>query len=183
MRLEKYGVVLEKMTHDDIEMVRRWRTSPEISQFMVYREPITPEMQEKWFASLDPERDLHFIIRYRGVPCGLSDMKRIDRAEKTCVGGIFMTPEYWNTDVPLRATFCASDFSFFEYGLEATLSTVLKANKRAVRFNLSMGYHILNPSDETALTYEMRLDKVDYDHATRRLRDYLAKVSAKENLT
>jgi len=44
------------MTHDDIEMVRRWRTSPEIAQFMLYREPITPEMQEKWYASLDPDR-------------------------------------------------------------------------------------------------------------------------------
>jgi RimJ/RimL family protein N-acetyltransferase len=166
------------MTHGDIEMVRRWRTSPEIAQFMLYREPITPEMQEQWYASLDPDRDLFFIIRYGGVPVGLSDMKRIDWEARTCVGGIFVVPEHWNSDIPLRATFCASDYSFFECGLDATLSTVRKDNRRAVRFNLSIGYHILNAADEAALTYEMRLDKIDYDRATKRLRDYLAKVSA-----
>jgi UDP-4-amino-4,6-dideoxy-N-acetyl-beta-L-altrosamine N-acetyltransferase len=178
MRLENYGVVLDRLTERDLEMVRSWRNSPEISRFMVYQEHITPEMQAKWFASLDPERDLHFVIRYQGVPSGLCDLKRINRTDRTCVGGIFMAPRYWNTDVPLRATFCSSDFAFFEDGLEAILSTVLKTNKRAVRFNLGLGYHIVNPDDEVALTYDIRLEKADYDRATRRLREYLAKVSA-----
>ncbi|MGA8810387.1 MAG: GNAT family N-acetyltransferase [Thermoanaerobaculia bacterium] len=178
IRLENYGVVLDRLTERDLEMVRNWRNAPEISRFMVYREHITPEMQANWFASLDPERDLHFVIRYQGVPSGLCDLKKINVAERTCVGGIFMAPEFWNTDVPLRATFCSSDFAFFECGIEAMLSSVLKTNARAIRFNLALGYRILNAEGDDAPTYAIRLEKADYDRATRRLREYLAKVSA-----
>jgi UDP-4-amino-4,6-dideoxy-N-acetyl-beta-L-altrosamine N-acetyltransferase len=179
IRLEKYGVVLDRLAERDLEMVRNWRNSPEISRFMVYREHITPEMQAKWFASLDPQRDFHFVIRFEGIPCGLSDLKKINVADRTCVGGIFMAPEFWNTDVPLRATFCASDFAFFDYGLETMLSSVLKTNTRAIRFNLGLGYRIVNNAADEALTYDIRLEKADYDRTTRHLREYLAKVSAR----
>ena len=49
MKLEKYGICLEKLTHDKIELVRRWRNHPKIRRYMEFREEITPEMQEKWF--------------------------------------------------------------------------------------------------------------------------------------
>ena len=93
MRVEKYGVVLDRLAEGDIEMVRQWRNSPAISQFMVYRDHITPEMQSSWFASLDPERDLHFIVRYSGNACGLADIKAVDWDQKTFVTGVFLTPE------------------------------------------------------------------------------------------
>lgn len=176
-RLEAYGVVLERMTGEHLEMVREWRTSPEISRYMVYQDPITPVMQQQWFDSLDPQRDLHYIIRYQDVPCGLADVKRIDWAAKTCNGGIFMTPDVWNTEVPIRATFCACDFIFFDLGLEVMLSKVLKTNKRAIRFNLFQGYRILNEEDDASPVYEIRLDKDDYDRATRGFRDFLARRS------
>ena len=169
-----YGVVLERLKEADLEMVRRWRTSPEISRYMLYQEPITPEMQREWFASLDPQRDLFFVVKHGGVPCGLSDMKRIDWDEGTNVGGIFMVPEYWNTDVPMRVTFAATDYAFNVLGLRATLCSVLKTNSRAVRFNLAVGYRILN-SDDAGPAYEMRMDREDYKRATKRLRAYLQK--------
>jgi RimJ/RimL family protein N-acetyltransferase len=179
IRVEDYGVVLTRLTVDDLEMVRRWRTSPEINQFMLYREPITPEMQRQWYASLDPERDLHFVIHWGGVPCGLSDLKRIDWEAGTNVGGIFMTPEHWHTDVPMRVTFAATDYAFHQLGLQATLCSVRKTNTRAIRFNLAVGYHILNTEpDDPGLAYEMRMDRDDYERATRRLRDYLRKTAA-----
>ncbi len=174
-RLERYGVALERMTEQHLEMVRQWRTSPEIARFMVHQDPITPEMQRSWFASRDANRDLHFIIWHCGVPCGLSDIKAIDWTAKTFVGGLFMTPAYWATDVPLRVTFCASDFAYFHLELEASYCKVLKTNKRALRYNLSLGYQILH-DDETGLAVEMRLERETYDRTTQRSRDFLCKL-------
>lgn len=176
--LEGYGVLLERLREDHLEMVRQWRTSPEISQYMVYREPITPSMQRQWFAALDPERDLHYVIFHEGIPCGLCDIKQIDWDAGTCVGGIFMVPEYWNSEVPLQATFCAFDFSFNVLGLKAALGKVLKTNTRAIRFNRFLGYRIVNSQDSDEMACEMRLDKKDYESATHRLREYLMRRSS-----
>ena len=168
-------MVLQRLTADDIEMVRRWRTAPEINQYMLYQEEISPEMQRSWFESLDPQRDLHFIIHHEGTPCGLSDLKRIDWEAGTNVGGIFMAPAWWNTDVPMRVTFAATDFAFYDLGLEATLCSVRKTNARALRFNLAVGYRILNDEADENPVYEMRMDRDDYERATRRLREFLKK--------
>ena len=45
--IEGYGVKLKRLTHDKIELLRQWRNDPKIQQYMIYREEITPEMQEK----------------------------------------------------------------------------------------------------------------------------------------
>lgn len=177
MRVEKYGVVLDRLTEDDIEMVRQWRNSPAIAQFMVYRDHITPEMQSKWFASLDPERDLHFIVRHGGDACGLADIKSIDWDQRTFVGGVFLIPKYWDTDLGMRVAYAINDFAFFDLDLNFGLGRVLRTNERALRFNLSLGYRILNAGDGDSMVYEMRLDKQEYDRATQRLRGYLGRSS------
>ncbi|MDZ7743378.1 MAG: hypothetical protein U5Q03_16975 [Bacteroidota bacterium] len=46
MKLFKYGISLNRLKEDDIELVRKWRNSRKINQFMEYREEITPEMQK-----------------------------------------------------------------------------------------------------------------------------------------
>jgi hypothetical protein len=57
MFFEKYGVKLERLTADKIELVRNWRNDPKISQYMEFRDHITAEMQKKWFASVDNENN------------------------------------------------------------------------------------------------------------------------------
>jgi RimJ/RimL family protein N-acetyltransferase len=177
MRVEKYGVVLDRLTRGDIEMVRQWRNSPAISQFMVYRDYITPEMQEKWFASLDPERDFHFIVRYLGTPCGLADIKGVDWDLRTFVTGIFLAPEHWNTDVAMRVAYAIHDLAFFELDLAVGFGQVVRTNRRAVRFNLSLGYRLLNADAHDSIVHEMRVERQEYEHATQRLRSYLERRS------
>ena len=47
--LQKENVVLRRVENKDIEMIRNWRNDPKISQYMSFRDYITPEMQKKWF--------------------------------------------------------------------------------------------------------------------------------------
>jgi len=144
MQIETYGIVLERLTERDIEMVRAWRNSSDIAQFMVYREHIMPEMQQQWFATRDPERDFHFIVRYGGEACGLADVKAIDWEQKSFVAGLFLLPPYWDTDLGMRAAYAITDFAFFDLDLEVGFCQVLRTNPRALRLNQSLGYRIIN---------------------------------------
>lgn len=177
-QIDRYGVTLERLAAEHLELVRQWRTSPEISQFMVYQAPITSEMQLAWFSSLDPLRDLHFIISWHGDRAGLVDIKAINWTSREFVAGIFVVPAYWHTEVPLRASLCAYDFAFGELRLEAATATVLKTNTRALRFNKALGFRAPGGfQDESAPTVALHLQRSDYERVTRRLRDFLARTS------
>ena len=60
--ISKYDVDLHRLTKDKIEEVRQWRNDPKISQFMEYRDYITPEMQDAWFKRIDNDRNYYYII-------------------------------------------------------------------------------------------------------------------------
>lgn len=53
MIISKYNIRYIRLQEEDIELVRKWRNHPSITKYMVYREEITPEMQKKWFASIN----------------------------------------------------------------------------------------------------------------------------------
>jgi RimJ/RimL family protein N-acetyltransferase len=179
MQIEKYEVVLERLTERDIEMVRTWRNSTDIAQFMVYRDHITPEMQRQWFTTRDPAREFHFIVRYNGEACGLADVKAIDWEAKSFVAGLFLLQPYWDTDLGMRSAYAITDFAFFDLDLEVGFCQVLRTNTRALRLNQSLGYRIINEGEDS-IVYHLRLEKQEYERATQRLRSYLARSTKQE---
>lgn len=143
MKLEKYGIVLNRLTHDKIEMVRNWRNDPKIAKYMEYKDFITPEMQEKWFQKIDNDNNFYFIIEYGGKEIGLINVKNIDYNQKTGEGGIFIyDDEYLNTTIPFQISLCLSDFYFEILNLDKLICHILKDNKRAIKFNKMLGFKI-----------------------------------------
>lgn len=161
MFFEKYGVKLERLTADKIELVRNWRNDPKISQYMEFRDHITAEMQKKWFASVDNENNYYFIINYKGQDVGLTNVKDVDFGKKTGEGGIFIYENsLLNSDIPFRVIFALNDFCFDELGLETMVAHIMDDNQRAIDFNLVLGYKKAPDSKGPKSTYF--LNKVDY---------------------
>ena len=92
MKLQKYGITLERLTESDIELVRKYRNSAEIKNFMQFRKRITRSMQKKWFESIDNYLNYYFIIIYDGKKIGLINIKNIDWVKNTDVSesGLFL---------------------------------------------------------------------------------------------
>ena len=148
--LTNYGVTLRRLTHDKIEMLRQWRNDPKIQQYMFYKEYITPEMQEQWFANLDPRCNYYFIIEYKGEEVGCVNIRDIDWETKTGEPGIFIyADDCLNSDVGARANLCLKDFIWNELKLETITTEVVRTNKRALQMSRAMGYREmpLQPGD------------------------------------
>lgn len=144
LTLTGYGVVLRRLTHDKIEMLRQWRNDPKIQQCMIYREYITPEMQEKWFARINNDHNFYFIIEYEGREVGLIDIKDVDYEKKTGEPGQFMyADDLLDSDVSMRASLCLMDFVWNVLELESMYIHVVASNKRALKYNLLVGYEIV----------------------------------------
>lgn len=143
MRIEGYGVVLERLTEDKIEKLRNWRNSPKIAQYMDYKNHITNEMQQKWFMSINNVNNYYFIVNYKNEDIGLVNIKDIDNTKKTGELGIFIySDEYQNGDVGFRCALCNMDFAFEQLNLDYVYGHVMRDNKRAKRFNSAFGYQI-----------------------------------------
>jgi len=162
MILKKYGVVLNRLTHDKIELVRNWRNDPKIAKYMEFRDYITPEMQEKWFKTIDNDNNYFFIIEYEGKEIGLSNLKDIDWEQKIGEGGIFIYDDtYLNSDVSFRVSLCGLDFDFETLNLERVKAHILSDNKRAIQYNKMLGFE-LQPNQENIENQLYYLEKEKY---------------------
>ncbi len=166
MILQKENVVLRKLKEKDIEMVRTWRNDPKISQYMSFRDYITPEMQEEWFKKINNDSNYFFIINIDGKDVGLTEIKNIDHTNSIGESGMFIYDDsYLNGIYSYLVAYIIFEFAFLTLKLNLIKSTVIDNNKRAVRFNKSLGF---KPTDEVnGLLRTYYLKKEDYSEAKR----------------
>ncbi len=144
LTLTGYGVTLRRLTHDKIEMLRQWRNDPKIQKYMIYREYITPEMQEHWFQKINNDNNLYFIIEYEGNEVGMINIKDIDYNEKTGEPGMFIYDDkLLNSDIAMRASLCFGDIIWNILKLDYLYIHVVASNKRALQYNQLLGYEIV----------------------------------------
>jgi RimJ/RimL family protein N-acetyltransferase len=176
MIITGFGVTLIRLQHADIEMVRVHRNSPEISQFMEFRQEISKEQQEIWFQSINTKFNNYFIIDFRGIKIGLIYGAGINwETKETLNGGIFIWDQKWmETPVPLSASLLLTEISFL-LGLERTYIKVLRDNLRAIAFNKNLGYTLL-PDQETILNQSYVLTKENYYKKAERFRESFVKM-------
>ena len=143
MKLTKYGINLIRLREEDIELVRTWRNSPMINQFMEYRENITPEMQKEWFKSVNNYENFYYIIEFGEKKIGLINSSHIDWDTVSSEGGIFLWDEqYYETFVPVWASLCLLETSYFILGAGRSAIKTLHDNERAKRLNTHLGYEL-----------------------------------------
>lgn len=135
MKMRRLGV-------QDIEMVRQHRNSNFVRQYMEYREEITPEMQLKWFHSINNNNNLYLLTEYKGDPIGLINARNIQWEKRTAEGGIFFWDKrYINSPVALLAALTFGELAANVFHLKA-VAKIMVTNKRAIRYNKMLGFEL-----------------------------------------
>ncbi len=141
MKIETNSIQIERLQETDIELVRNWRNSAFVRQHMNFREQITPEMQLKWFHSIDNFNNFYFILRYKGLKIGLGNIKNVDWEELSGEAGVFIAEkQHLSSFLPVVGALTLSELVFRIFKLNKLYSHVIPDNKRAVRFNKLFGY-------------------------------------------
>lgn len=142
---ERYGIKLVGITSDDLEMVRHWRNSPQISQHMLDQRYISAEQQQTWFQGLQGDSSRAYWVAYfKDQPIGVGSLLAIDHEKGSCEPSIYVYPEQYRSNiVPFFVAFALNDMAFFELGLNRLDAIVLSNNSAALRFNIKCGYQQL----------------------------------------
>jgi len=160
--LEQYGVRLTRLQKKDIELVRYWRNQADITNYMEYRNYITPTNQLKWFESINNSLNYYFIIEYCGNEIGLINIRDIDFEIYEGEAGIFIyDDDCLNSTISFQASFCLYDFCFEKLKLNRVIAHILKDNRRAIKYNKMIGYRISDNQGEINNQLYF-LNKVDY---------------------
>ena len=124
MIISKFNIRFIRLMKEDIELVRQWRNHSSIRKFMVYREHITADMQEKWFETINNNLNLYFIIEYKGKKIGLINGKDINWGEKKMETGIFIWNKYYQkTHIPTLCTMIFAELGVSIWNLKPRAST------------------------------------------------------------
>ena len=148
MIISKNNIRYIRLKEEDIELVRKWRNHPSIKNNMVYREYITPEMQKKWFASINNNNNLYFIIEYKGKKIGLINGKDINWEDMSMETGIFIWHKYYRkSHIPTICSMIFADVGVTIWKLHPR-ATILKSNEKALRYNKSLGFKVIEDDPE-----------------------------------
>jgi len=150
MKICKYGITLNRLRQEDIEFVREKRNSDEIRRFMEFREEITPEMQQKWFDSINNFENFYYLIEYKGTRIGLLNDKNMDWKARTSESGLFLWDDsYINTMVPVLASLCLLEVGFYYLDWNTSHIKVLSSNSKAIEYVNSLGYVLCEGQENT----------------------------------
>ena len=143
MRITGYGITLERLTEDRIELLRNWRNAEDISRYMEYQQHITPEMQQQWFNGLRELNDFYFIVAYNDEPLGLIHTSHIDWSTGIGHAGLFIFDErYLASPIPVLASVSMLDALFGLFPLHAVYAKVKQDNSVAADYNKKLGFRL-----------------------------------------
>jgi len=163
MIVRKYGITLRRLKEGDIELVREKRNSTTIQNTMFYREQITPEMQKKWFDSINNKNNGYFIIEHERKKIGLIHGKNIDFKKRTCEGGIFIWDEkYIGGIIPSLASVMMNDWTFYMINFNAIYAKIMLNNLVAISYNKLIGYKPCEAQNDDEGVQWMILTKENY---------------------
>jgi hypothetical protein len=170
MKFFKYGIILERLKEEDIELVRQWRNSDPVRLNMQYREIITAEQQKSWFQSVNNLENNYMMIHYQGEKIGLLNDKNIDWESRTSESGIFLgKTDYYSTFVPYLVSVAGIETTFLLLSWHKQYAGILRSNSNAIQFNLQLGYRLCEGEEEKEFQ-RFALTRSDFEQNAGKIR-------------
>ncbi|MDR7119221.1 GNAT family N-acetyltransferase [Rheinheimera soli] len=151
-----FNVLLKPLQPDDLEQLRLWRNSPEISNQMLDQAEISAEQQQSWFERIcSDQRQMQFVIYYKNQKVGACNLKSptaltVTECEAVETGFYLGEAKYRGTILAFFAALALNQYAFEQLGKKTLLAQVKNTNSAALRFNEQLGYQpdALQPSGE-----------------------------------
>jgi len=167
MQFIRYGINLERLHLNHLEMVRQWRNSNAVRTRMHYQEKISPQQQISWFEQLSLLNNWYFVASVNQNPFGLLHVKNINWEKLVGESGAFIGDHVHVGDVETGLAILAfMDFAFLILGLDQLTAKYHPGFKKTVDLNNMLGYTV---TDE---------ESNGFVRASVTLENYLQKTSA-----
>jgi UDP-4-amino-4,6-dideoxy-N-acetyl-beta-L-altrosamine N-acetyltransferase len=129
-----------RLKEDHLHIVLKWRTNPEISQFMLSKVEDNIESQRKWFRSILEDRAVaYWVILYKKIPIGLINIAAIDLNAKKCNAGFYIGELQFRQLTAFILPYFYN-LVFRVLGFNKIYGEVLDGNSSVLKIHLMHGY-------------------------------------------
>lgn len=135
-------IALIPLVKEDLEMVRDWRNSAEVSQYMYTEPKITPEDQIKWFDNISNDPLCKFwIISYDGKPLGLASITEISKVFDSCFWAFYLGDNsVRGAGIGSKVEYNVLKYVFEELGLNKLRCEVMVTNPTVIEMHQKFGF-------------------------------------------
>lgn len=147
-----YGVRLRTLETDNSELVRVWRQSPHVADYLFPIKPISQEDQINWFNAI-PSHHYYFVIfdplSKFDRPVGLVSIKKDSLNSDIAEGGLFIgESSAQNSMVGFQAILAYCDIAFNCKNIDKLYAWIYPQNRRAIRANIAVGFERSDSTNE-----------------------------------
>ena len=154
--IKGFGITLEVLQEQHLELVRSWRNSPEIAAMMEFNQHITAVEQLEWFKTLAQNTNCYFVIRYNNQLIGLTHLNKFDDEAKTAHAGLFIADKrYFGTGISYGVSLLILHHGFNALNLNAIFAKVKTSNAAALAYNKILGYTFEQTLNNTFGLYKL----------------------------
>ena len=131
----------KKIKADDLEMVLKWRTMPEVTKYMYTDFEPSMEKQKQWYDRISRDTSRRdWIIWVDGEPVGVLSIVKIDPVNRRCEWAYYLgSPNVRGKGIGKNVELNVHEFVFGSLGLNKLCCEVLKSNDLVVKIHEKYG--------------------------------------------
>ncbi len=143
-----------------IELVRNWRNSKKVSQYMFTNHHINKEEHQRWIEKLKTsDTGKAWVIKYDGKPIGLVQLSNIDYINKTTEWGFYIADDsVRGKGIGATSLYKLIEFIFDEMKFEKMRTMVLENNPVALELYKKFGFKKEGELEEKLERNEKQID-------------------------
>lgn len=135
-------ITLRKLESKDLEMVRKWRNSEGVYQYMYTDAIITCEQHSEWFNKKNEDQSaLLWIIGYEGKDIGLASISEINRTFNSCYWAFYLgDTSIRGAGIGSKVEYNVIEYVFNELGLNKLRCEVFVSNSKVIQMHEKFGF-------------------------------------------
>jgi UDP-4-amino-4,6-dideoxy-N-acetyl-beta-L-altrosamine N-acetyltransferase len=134
-------ITLRNIKESDLENLRRWRTSPEVTKYLFTDQAITEEEQQVWYREI--KDSMYWIINFKDVEIGYASLNEIDTKNRTADPGVYIGElEYRGIGLGSGILRKIENYAFETLGMHKLHGKVLSENYPALKIYSKNGWQV-----------------------------------------
>jgi len=130
-----------KVKEDHLEMILKWRVTPEVTRYMFTDMEYDLKKQKEWFERVSKDNDYkQWLISNKNTPIGLVYLKDINWDERYCYTGFYIG-DFKHSIVSATVLAGLYNNTFFQLGLNKLYAAVMEGNEDHMKFHQMHGFH------------------------------------------
>lgn len=132
---------LRKLSAKDLEIVRNWRNSPEVSAYMYNEHYISEEQQQKWFDNINWNTSRYWVIEYQDKLYGLASINNIDHTLQSCYWAFYLgDTSVRGAGIGAKVEYNVLEYVFTELKLNKLRCEVFVSNEKVIKMHEKFGF-------------------------------------------